>query len=104
MSCSMFILSSINLMIDRIRLVLPNQQNTYSNIDRSSFSIRRVIPCEKGVSTTQGMCAQLALIARATVNASVSALPGIQITRSMLVELSTREASSMVLTCVKVGG
>ena len=50
-----FILSSISLMIERMRSVLPNQQKTYSKMLRSRFSIRLLMPCEKGVSTTQGV-------------------------------------------------
>ena len=91
-------------MMDMMRLVLPSQQNTYSKIERSSFSMRRVMPCEKGVSTTHGMSGNLAFMSRATVKASLSALPGMHITRSMLVEASTSAASSVVLTWVKVGG
>ena len=104
MSCSRFILSSISFMIDRMRFVFPSQQNTYSKMDRSSFTILLVIPCEKGVSTTHGMSGNSSFTALATVKASLSAFPGIHITRSMLVVESTSDASTMVLTCVKVGG
>ena len=70
----------------------------------SSSFILRVMPWEKGVSTTQGILGKRCLMARATVKASLSALPGIQITKSMLVDCSTFSASSMVDTWVKVGG
>ena len=70
----------------------------------SSSFILRVMPWEKGVSTTQGILGKRSLMARATVKASLSALPGIQITKSMLVDCSTFSASSMVDTWVKVGG
>ena len=73
-------------------------------MDMSSFSMRRVMPWEKGVSTTQGMSGTWAFTSRATSKASLSALPGMQMTRSMLVLLSTASASSTVLTCVNVGG
>ena len=62
------------------------------------------MPCEKGVSTTQWMSGNFCLMLRATVKASLSALPGIQMTRSIFVELSIFSASSMVDTWVKVGG
>ena len=71
---------------------------------RSSFSIRRVIPCEKGVSTTHGISGNSPLMARATVKASLSALPGIQMTKSTLVVARIFSASAIVETCVKVGG
>ena len=70
----------------------------------SSFSMRLVMPCEKGVSTTQGMFGWAAFTPRATVKASLSALPGMQMTRSMSVVWSTALASSVVLTCVNEGG
>ena len=66
--------------------------------------MRRVMPCENGVSTTQGISGNFAFTARATSKASLSALPGIQITRSMLVLCITSAASSVVDTCLKVGG
>ena len=66
--------------------------------------MRRVMPWEKGVSTTQGMSGNSCFTALATVNASLSAVPGIHITRSMLVVDSTSDASTVVLTWVKVGG
>ena len=81
-----------------MRLVLPSQQNTYSNIERSSFIILCVMPCENGVSTTHGISGNSLFTALATVKASLSAFPGIHITRSMLVVESTSEASTMVLT------
>ena len=43
-SSSRFILSSISLIIETNRSVLPSQQNTYSNALRSSLIIRFVIP------------------------------------------------------------
>ena len=70
----------------------------------SSCSMRLVMPCEKGVSTTHGMLGWAAFTSRATAKASLSALPGIQITRSTSVVFSTSSASSVVLTCVNVGG
>ena len=66
--------------------------------------MRRVMPWLKGVSTTQGICGWPDFTSRATVKASLSALPGMQITRSMSVVFSTSPASSVVHTCVKVGG
>ena len=66
--------------------------------------MRLVMPCEKGVSTTQGISGKRSFTARATVKASLSAFPGIHITRSTVVAFITSVASSMVLTCVNVGG
>ena len=66
--------------------------------------MRRVMPWENGVSTTHGMSGNLSFMARATVKASLSALPGMHITRSMLVVASTSAASSVVLTCMNDGG
>ena len=66
--------------------------------------MRFVMPCEKGVSTMQCMCGNSAFMSRATLNASLSALPGMQITRSICMVRSTSRASSVVLTCVNVGG
>ena len=66
--------------------------------------MRFVMPCEKGVSTTQGMSVWAAFTSRATAKASLSALPGIQITRSMSVVFSTALASSVVDTWVNEGG
>ena len=62
------------------------------------------MPCEKGVRTTHGISGNSPLIARATVKASLSAFPGIQITRSTLVVARNFSASAIVETCVKVGG
>ena len=70
----------------------------------SSFSMRFVIPCENGVSTTQGMFGWAAFTSRATAKASLSAVPGIQITRSMSVVFNTALASSVVDTWVNDGG
>ena len=66
--------------------------------------MRLVIPCENGVSTTQGIFGWAAFTSRATVNASLSALPGMQITKSMSVVFNTSLASSVVDTCVNEGG
>ena len=66
--------------------------------------MRCVMPWEKGVSTTQWMPGNSAFTALATSKASLSALPGMQMTRSMSTVLSTLAASSVVETCVKVGG
>ena len=62
------------------------------------------MPWEKGVSTTQGSWGKCALMSRATLKASLSALQGMQMTRSMAVVLSTWRASSVVHTWVNVGG
>ena len=91
-------------MIERMRLVFPSQQNTYSKIDRSSFSIRLVIPWANGVNTTHLTSGRWALMARATEKASLSALPGMHITKSILVDCITSSASLIVLTWVNVGG
>lgn len=47
---------------------------------------------------------ELALDGARTVKASLSAVPGIQITKSILVVASTSSASAIVDTCVNVGG
>ena len=73
-------------------------------MDMSSSWMRRVMPWEKGVSTTQGSCGNSALMSLATVKASLSALPGMQITKSMAVADSTFLASSVVHTRVNEGG
>ena len=62
------------------------------------------MPCEKGVSTTHGVDGEASFTARATSKASLSALPGMHITRSMSVVFSTLSASSVVVTWVNVGG
>ena len=103
-SCSKFILSSINLMIDTSKSVFPNQQNTYSKILKSSCSIRAVMPWENGVSTTNGIWEYLFLMLRAISNVSLLSVPGIQMTRSNVVFANCFQVSSSVDTCVKRGG
>ena len=66
--------------------------------------MRRVMPWLNGVSTTQGTSCFSAFTSRATAKASLSALPGIQMTKSMSVFSNTPCASSVVETCVNDGG
>ncbi len=73
-------------------------------MEMSSFSMRLEMPWEKGVSTTQGTCGAIRFTSRATAKASLSALPGIQMTRSTWDVCSTCSASSVVDTWLNVGG
>ena len=66
--------------------------------------MRLVMPWEKGVSTTQGMSGNFCLISLATSKASLSAVPGMQITKSTCMEPNVSAACSMVEAWVKVGG
>ena len=66
--------------------------------------MRLLMPWENGVSTTQWMSGNFCLMLRATVKASLSAFPGMQMTRSIFVEPRIFSASSMVDTWVNVGG
>ena len=103
-----FILSSINLIIESNNSVLPNQQKTYSKMLRSSCSMRFVIPCEKGVSTTMGTLGLTSLMLRAISKTSSlpfpMSVPGIHITRSKLVRRNSFSASSCEATWTKRGG
>ena len=71
---------------------------------RSRFCIRRLMPCENGVSTTHGMSGDICFTAYATSKASLSTLPGIHITRSYWVTERASSASSIVDTWVNEGG
>ena len=103
-SCSRFILSSISLMMERSSSVLPNQQNTYSNADRSSSFMRRVIPWLKGVSTTIGVCGCSSLMVRAIWKTSLFSAAGIQMMRSIFPLAICISASCRLATCMKRGG
>ncbi len=73
-------------------------------MEMSSFSMRLEMPWEKGVSTTQGTFGAICFTSRATAKASLSALPGMQITRSTWALRNTCSASSVVDTWLNVGG
>ena len=91
-------------MMESNRSVLPNQQNTYSKDERSSCSMRAVMPWLKGVSTTTGMCSLRALMSRAMSKVSLLSVPGMTMMRSNEFFPSSPQASSAVLTWVKRGG